>query len=385
MKSAAIVLQSPIGRSDPQAIYLACSLNALGIKVTIIQCIHPDSVKIPYTLLPTAVEVLNFRPIIPMWSGGAVAEFSLFASKIIYSGRFDTVFSFDYTGILASAILLEKGGWIGNTCLFMLENIQYMIGSHGETALSALKYIWSKSVVVYPEPNRLLIDSSLYQNILGVNPNVYILPATVPRRVDNPTDSDYFKYRNIDKRSLKVIYAGSVVSESFVIDFAKHIIKSKGELDFTLDIFGPVGADCIGQLQAVACSAEGRVNYRGIVNQITLSKIYPEYDLSLVAWRPVSANFYFASPNKFFQAISSLVIPITTMNPLVSAAIDTHQLNTIKLDWNSDHWNADLLQASNLRLEYSGWAQNNYNKFSSSLSWDEEFNKFFEFIIRKFC
>ena len=369
MKKAIIVAQSGVGGSDPQIVYLANSLAVINFEVHLLQCIHPKASIFPAGFLDSSVKVESFYPKIPMWSKAGFSEFSHFSAKRQTELKADYIFSFDYAGVLTASLSNEIAPNTFTSCIFMLENIDYMIKSHGMGALDVLTSIWEKSIIVYPEVNRLNLDVSSYVNKLPVNERLFIISPTSPISSDEQSNKS-----TLNDDVYRFIYAGSIVEESFAIEFG-HCLKASG-LNYVYDLYGVVGPNYGDHLNLMINESSGKVTHNGIVDQSRLNEIYGNYDYSFTGWKPVSSNYYFACPNKFFQTIKNRVIPITLDHPIIHNVIDFFDIYSLQLSWDQNLWADSLKKSIKLKDELTKLGDSNYEIFCKELSWQVQFESF---------
>jgi hypothetical protein len=309
-----------------------------------------------------------------MWSRAGFAEFSHFCSSFQVMINAEYIFSFDYAGILTAAICDGNKSNSFKSCIFMLENIEYMIKSHGMDSLDVLASIWEKSTIIYPEINRLNLDVSTYSKKLPLNKNLYVLSPTSPISINKAAHKNF----EVNGKICSFIYAGSIVEESFALEFGRCLNTSG--LNYAYDLYGPVGKDYEKHLSQLIEESCGKVKYLGIVNQYELNQVYSNYDYSFTGWKPISSNYYFACPNKFFQSIRNKVIPVTLDHPIIRNTIDSFGLFTIRLPWEQHLW-ADALSSSIFsKKELSQHTELNYKLFKENLSWEVQFGNLKNFL-----
>lgn len=363
---ALVISQSGIGRSDPQIIYTANSLFDFGMEVHLFQCIHKGAPNPSNQLLRDGVICESFFPIIPMWSLSAFLEFSDYIIKKTSNIDYDYIFAFDFSGILVINKFYElKSGF--RSVIFMLENIAYFNDSHGCFGFDVLSSVWGRSVVVYPEVNRLQSDLNRFGDALGKPQHFHILPPTTP---STPTLEVTWHNNHDDQTThpVNIIYAGSIVNQSFAIEFGYALIESG--LDFKYDLYGPVGPDMPQLLDRLIESSNNKIIYKGIVDQEELNNLYGQYKYSFVGWKPFEDNYFYACPNKFFQSLRSGAIPIVVPHPLIINAIEAHSLSCIILDWKTDNW-PNLLKNNTSNYDYQAVC-NNFEMFNLNMSWDSQ-------------
>lgn len=379
MLTAIIEVHAPIGRSDPQAVFLANSLCASGFNVILIQCLHKDAAyQVPEGFLNKNVKLISYQPLIPMWSRAATIEYATFCARTAKDVQASLFIAFDFSGQLAIE-LLEKFSPSTLTIIFQLETIEYTSRFFGDTTISHIARAWQRSLVVYPEPNRFIQDCGMAGSLDFEPLYTAIFPPTVPSQC-NFSRSNLKKDQNSSKK-LSFIYTGSIVEESFAIEFLECLgyICATNKLNFKVSVAGPIG-------QSVALKFDNLlkkylfIEYHGVINQLELAELLNKADYSFVGWKPLDTNFYFSAPNKLFQALSAGVIPISVRSPIVMNLLSSYKNLKIPLiGWTVDDWPKELLKIIQLSsAEILSFSEINAQIFQKSLSWDAKYEDFFK-------
>lgn len=383
MKKALLEVHAPIGRSDPQAVFMANSLCQKGWNVKLIQCLHP---KTPYDqplgFLDPEVDLLSVSPICPMWARSATFEFSMKCTDIITTWMPDIFFAFDFSGQLAIALAHEKGKLKTKTIVMQLESVDYTKRFFDGNSLAIIGNAWKRSLVVYPECNRLFLDAQ-YMAAENITPEEFgILAPTVPTdsapRCDREELSETTHLTADDP--ITVVYTGSIVAESYAIEalqaFNRAELRSTGKARFR--IAGPISAD-ISDMFYNLVDATPCAEYLGVLNQGSVTKVIRDAHFSFIGWKPLDTNFYYCAPNKFFQALSLGAIPICVPSPIfLTASCHFPDLRIKYLSWDSSSWANELGHIINSTIdEIRTHSKMNRTIFNQQMSWDIEFERFY--------
>ena len=386
MPKALIEVHSPIGRSDPQAVYMANSLSRMGWEVRLIQCLHSETeYVIPEGYISRDVELLSYVPIMPMWAKSAIIEFAIACSQLLREWAPDVFIAYDFAGQLcishANAACASRIAT--KTIVMQLETVSYTSRFFDGDCMGIIADAWKSSLVVYPEPNRLLIDAKKMSECAAVPLGFDILSPTVPHLLGSQ-----FLPRVLDasskidnKQECKIVYAGSVVEESYVIDALTAIGKiglSSG-LAISLSVAGPIGAsvkECfLSLIEAIPFA-----RYLGVLNQQQVQELVQDAHFSFIGWKPIDENFYYCAPNKFFQALALGAVPICVPSPIFLRALEgLNGLDFPCLDWNTALWENQLPSLLRYYLgRHQDVSSKNEQVFRDRMSWDVEFARFYK-------
>lgn len=383
MKKALLEVHAPIGRSDPQAVFMANSLSQKGWDVKLIQCLHP---KTPYDhplgFLDSEVDLLSVSPVCPMWARSATFEFSMKCADVITNWMPDVFFAFDFSGQLAIALAHEKGKLRTKTIVMQLESVDYTKRFFDGDSLAIIGTAWKHSLVVYPECNRLSFDSR-YMASNNITPKEFgVIAPTVPTNSDLQVDRKGLSDATCLSADypITVAYTGSIVAESYAIEVLQAF--NRAELCSTkkvrFKIAGPISPD-ISEIFHKLVEATPCAEYLGVLNQIGVAKVISDAHFSFIGWKPIDTNFYYCAPNKFFQALSLGAIPICVPSPIfITASCHFPDLRIEYLDWDSASWDNELSHIINDDIDkISADSKTNRTIFNQQMSWDIEFQRFY--------
>jgi len=384
MRKALLEVHAPIGRSDPQAVFLANSLSLSGWQVRLIQCLHPNiSYVQPEGLLSPDVELISFAPLTPMWAKSATFEFSFYCASLIRDWNPDIFVAYDFSGQLAIALAFELGKLKSRCIVMQLESVDYTRRFFEGDSLGVIGKAWRHSLVVYPECNRLISDAQ-YMAGKGFQAGRFALLApTVPEI--SAAHSRRNPSRSTEKeegcRIHTIAYTGSIVKESYVMEMLQAIrnIELLSPNNLRVVVAGPISSELSGAFHAIIQDMRN-AEYLGVLNQEGVTHVLEMSDFSFIGWKPLDTNFFYCAPNKFFQALAHGCIPICVPSPIfITASHCFPDLNIAYLNWNSESWDMELQSVvESIGKNLQNMIKVNSDVFAMNLSWDVEFRRFYD-------
>lgn len=383
MKKVLVEVHAPVGRSDPQAVFMANSFVAMGWNVILYQCLHADTdYQPPKKFVSEKVQVVSYTPIVPMWAKAATIEFAHACRNFILESKPDLFIAYDFSGQLSISLLppLSSLDFPLKTIIMQLETVEYTSRFFDGDAAGIISKAWRSSLVVYPEANRLDIDAKAMAT-QGIVPRGYeILPPTVPAAIPRVKDSSRRETLRPGTDEIRIIYAGSVVEESYAIE-ALETLESIGAINgsrLRFLVAGPIGQNVKERFLSLLENAKA-TQYLGVLNQEQVCELLLSSHFSFVGWKPLDANFYYCAPNKFFQALSLSVIPICVPSPIFLSALEgVAGLDFPCISWEPLDWKEQLANA--LRYYYGRHSEislRNKALFDATMSWESEFSGFY--------
>jgi hypothetical protein len=385
LPKALIEVHAPIGRSDPQAVYLANSLSRLGWEVRLLQCLSPgEDYSSPDGFLDSRVESVTYAPTNAMWARSAVIEYALECSSHLETWKPDVFFAYDFAGQLSVSNARSRRILCTEIVVMQLETLSYTKRFFGPGSYDIIGLAWSGSLVVYPECNRLLYDSKVMDGIGGVPKRFDILPPSVPRftnpSVDLPENIERDYSNRTDRSDCVIVYAGSIVEETYIFEFLESIIQLSAFADFTLKVLvaGPVGKSVQKRFHSLLEKIPF-ARYLGILNQNEITKLVRSAHFSFIGWKPLDENFFYCAPNKFFQALALGAIPICVPSPIfIAASRSFESLELAYLGWGHTNWPEELRAIIEYYMACFGAAsKSNLDVFDDQMCWDVEFERFY--------
>ncbi len=180
--------------------------------------------------------------------------------------------------------------------------------------------------------------------------------------------------RPADSRNGRMIAQGTVDFRRTYVDY----LCTPGRPPLPCDVFGAMndGNASIALLDPKVSRAH-LVEYRGLVHNDALAQARAEYAYSLVMWKPLSDNYYYACPNKFFESIASGVPPIVAPHPQCVEFVERYGLGIRMKDWSFASFRAATDQALDL-LQNGGYAklvEACLAAHADELNWERQFAK----------
>lgn len=100
---------------------------------------------------------------------------------------------------------------------------------------------------------------------------------------------------------LKIVFVGSLSNETmFYKEFAEWVLSKNGDLIW--DIYSQQISDEV--LKHIEEKGRDVINFKGYVNYYELKDILPNYDIGVILYRGLVANFRFNATNKLFEYLA---------------------------------------------------------------------------------
>jgi hypothetical protein len=146
------------------------------------------------------------------------------------------------------------------------------------------------------------------------------------------------------ERNGRLILQGTIDFRRTYIDYLCRIERPPLPCDIYGSLHGGNAAVVIADEQA---QRQFNLRYQGLVTNDELSHRRAHYSYSLVMWKPLTPNYYFACPNKFFESIASGVPPLVAPHPQCAEICDRFDLGIKLADWSFEAF----CRASQLALD----------------------------------
>jgi len=219
-------------------------------------------------------------------------------------------------------------------------------------------------LVIFPEENRAAIDierCSLHNLPIVI---VYNSAATL-------SQANYIVHPR--QRNGRIISAGTIGAE---LTFAEYFLHEKMQ-SMPIDVYGPFEGIKKKELAEAFHSLIGNVRYCGYVDLQYLARIRRHYSFSIVIWNPAVERGLYAPSNKFFEAISDGVPPITAPHPQHKMFVQRYKCGIVMKDWSFDSFYEAIQHALKIygTEEYDAMVENCRRAFLEELNWEKQFEK----------
>jgi len=226
-------------------------------------------------------------------------------------------------------------------------------------------------LIIYPEENRAKRDIELrgYKDI----PSVILYNCANHDYEFNPLPSD--------QRNGRILYAGTIDSN---LTFADYYLQKKVQ-SYPIDLYGLIGGNNQQTLRDNFVKLCGTVRYLGYVENSVLAKLRKNYAYSIVMWNPISDNFLYAAPNKFFESIFDCVPPIVAPHPQCKKIINHYKCGIVMDGWDFDSFRRSVRQSLQIfnTPDYNNMVNNCFKAVIKELNWDKQFEKVKSFLNSK--
>lgn len=225
------------------------------------------------------------------------------------------------------------------------------------------KYV---DLMIFPEENRRVKYLQTYGDSGIPSAIIYNCPA-----VREPVETDAH-------RNGRVLYQGSIDRS---LTFSDYYIAISSQ-SFPIDIFGMFAQENREELKREFSALYRNVRYLGYVSTDVLSKVRKRYSYGLVSWNPISDNYLFAAPNKFFEYIQDGVIPIAAPHPQCSAIIKKYHCGILMDNWDYDAFIRALRYAMDILGSslYEEMQRNCAIACGRELNWSAQMKKIEQFL-----
>jgi glycosyltransferase involved in cell wall biosynthesis len=112
-----------------------------------------------------------------------------------------------------------------------------------------------------------------------------------------------------------------------------------------VDFFGLPSGITAAKTKRQLGKLRGELRYMGRVDGKTLGVLRKEYAYSLVVWKPLDDNHFYAAPNKFFEALASGVPVITAPHPQCKTLVERYGCGIVLRDWSLNGFVEGIQQA----------------------------------------
>ncbi len=148
----------------------------------------------------------------------------------------------------------------------------------------------------------------------------------------------------ISRRNGKMIYFGHIHPEETLLD---NLLTP--ELDaYPMDFFGRIGGSDRAAIATRIAAAPGKT-YRGLVTPPELAAVLPQYNYSLVTWKPEgSIARYHLPATKLYHSVLAGVPLIAVPNPLNSYYINRYGIGVLMRSATRDAFNTAIRQAAEM-------------------------------------
>ncbi len=187
-------------------------------------------------------------------------------------------------------------------------------------------------LVIYPEENRAVIEAK----VCGIR-----LPSAILYNCVNPPNPDPTAIARPDGRNGRILYSGTIDwKQTCFAHFASSRLR-----DAPVDFFGLPSGITAAKTKRQLGKLRGELRYMGRVDGKTLGVLRKEYAYSLVVWKPLDDNHFYAAPNKFFEALASGVPVITAPHPQCKTLVERYGCGIVLRDWSLNGFVEGIQQA----------------------------------------
>ena len=175
------------------------------------------------------------------------------------------------------------------------------------------------------------------------------------------------------RRNGTLLYSGTLDRKQTLADYflrpELHPVR--------VDLFGNIGGRDSQTLLAELSRADGGIRYCGYVPAERLAALRRHYAFSLVMWSPQSEHQYYAAPNKFFDAISDGVPPLTAPHPQCEMLVQRYRCGLVMADWSYEAFRQTVEEAIAVfgTPHYGEMVANCRRAVEAELQWDHQFAK----------
>lgn len=178
-----------------------------------------------------------------------------------------------------------------------------------------------------------------------------------------------------EKRNGRMIYQGTIRKDAAIDYYLDKRIQS-----IPIDLYGNIERS---GYEKKLRSLQDNVKYHGYLDSEKLSQLRKWYAFSIVIWLPLSENNLYASPNKFFESISSGIPPITAPHPQCKMLVNRYSCGIIMKDWKFDSFFEALklgLEYYQEKTEYDKMVSNCVTAIREELNWKFQMQKLLPFL-----
>lgn len=217
-------------------------------------------------------------------------------------------------------------------------------------------------LIIFPEENR-------------ATKHLEITKTKVPICiVYNCTNSSQTEVVPVEKRNGKILYSGGLHKNTAY----EYYLNDKLQ-QFPIDLYGLVEAhdqSTRDEIQRRFLALSKNVKYHGYISANKLRDIRKYYLYSLVIWLPVDENTAFACPNKFFEAISNGIPPITAPHPQCKMICKRYDCGIVMEDFTFDSFLKSIKFAMDLeKSRYQELVNNCIEAVKNELHWEKQMEK----------
>jgi len=239
-----------------------------------------------------------------------------------------------------------------------------LTSSYGKLHVEMGQYLNSVvDLIIYPEENRAILEDTI---------NGSHVPSVVLYNCANKKES-ISSILPIEDRNGRILYSGTLDLRQTCFDY----FLDKKMRPIPVDLFGrPSGIEKTATEKSLN-DLRGEVRYMGYVENTVLEELRNRYCYSIVIWRPLDDNHFYAAPNKFFEAISSGVPPITAPHPQCKMLVERYRCGIIMRDWTFEAFYESIQRALSIyhSSRYSEMVDNCRKAIIEELNWETQFDK----------
>lgn len=177
-----------------------------------------------------------------------------------------------------------------------------------------------------------------------------------------------------DKRNGKILYSGGLHKNTAYEYYLNDDLQQ-----YPIDLYGLVEANEPSQrddIQRKLLALSKNVKYRGYLSANKLREIRKYYLYSLVIWLPVDENTTFACPNKFFEALSNGMPPITAPHPQCKMICKRYDCGIVMEDFSFESFLKSIKFAMEIeKSRYQELVNNCINAVTNELHWEKQMEK----------
>jgi glycosyltransferase involved in cell wall biosynthesis len=235
--------------------------------------------------------------------------------------------------------------------------------SHYTGDLEMNQIIDSKvDLIVFPEENRAA-------------KHIEITKTKVPTCiVYNCTNSSQPEVIPVDKRNGKILYSGGLHTKTAYEYFLNDKLQQ-----YPIDLYGLVEDPSQSQrddIQRKFLALSRNVKYKGYLSANKLREIRKYYLYSLVIWLPVDENTTYACPNKFFEALSNGIPPITAPHPQGKMICKRYDCGIVMEDFSFESFLKSIKFAMEIeKPRYQELVNNCIYAVTKELHWEKQMDK----------
>ena len=181
------------------------------------------------------------------------------------------------------------------------------------------------------------------------------------------------------KRNERIIYTGTIDKGLTFSEF----YTCKDSQQFPIDIFGAFSKADRNDLEKQYGELYQNVRYMGYVSADVLANVRKEYAYGLVSWNPISDNYLYAAPNKFFEYIQDGVVPIAAPHPQCKQIIERYNCGILMKDWTYESFVRAICYAMDIYGSplYESMVKNCARAYKDELNWQVQTEKIKQFLI----